>query len=145
MKHARSHHFGGSSGFTLVESIIVLVLLGIAAAAIISMQGNIFYGQSGNKDIQVGVQLMQECAENILATRRASGYGAPSLADSGAATSSCSGMTLTNPNYGAPTVTITAGSSATIPACPSATSNSCKLVSITQGGLTPVTLMLVSY
>ena len=64
----------GARGFTLVESIIVLVVLGIAAVAMISLQGNIFYSQSSSKDIQVGAQLMQECAEQILAMRRRISY-----------------------------------------------------------------------
>lgn len=135
--------YAASRGFTLVESIITLVVLGIAAAAIISLSGNIFIGETGNKNLQVGMQLMQECAEQVLATRRVNGFGATSLADSTAATASCSGMTLTN--YSAPTVTITAGNSTTagMGACPYATGINCKLVSITQGGLTPVTLLLV--
>jgi hypothetical protein len=127
--------------------------MGIAAAGIISMQGTVFQGQAVNKDIQVGVQLMQECAELILAKRRAAGYGDASLA-AGTSTA-CSGITLTG--YSSPTVTITAGSAipaggsagspTTISACPSSTASSCKLVSIKQqqGGLTPITLMLVSY
>jgi prepilin-type N-terminal cleavage/methylation domain-containing protein len=147
MKHARPHRFAGSRGFTLIESIIVLVLLAIAAAGIISMQGNIFFGQSDNKKIQVGVQLMQECAEKILATRRngSSGYSDSSLTVRSADTSNCSGLTISG--YAAPTVTITAGNSTTagLAACPNATGSNCKLVSITQGGLTPVTLMLVNY
>lgn len=149
MKHARPDRFAGSRGFTLVESVIVLVLLAIAAVGIISLQSNIFYGQSGNKNIQVGVQLMQECAEQILAIRRAKGYGDLSLAAGTSA--ACDLMKLTNPTYDHPIVTITVGDSTTIGAppspCPSAVALSCKLVSITQaqGGLTPLTLMLVSY
>ena len=147
MKHARPRRFAGSRGFTLVESIIVVVVLSIAAAGIISLQGNIFRGQSVNKKIQVGVQLMQECAELILATRRVgtNGYTNSSLADSAAATSKCSGITLSG--YAAPTVTITYGDSTTtgFSGCPSSVSNSCMQVSITQGSLTPITLMLVSY
>jgi len=134
MKPARIVRLAPGKGFTLVETLIVMVVLGIAAVAIISLQGNIFKGQTDNQAIQVGVQLMQECAEQILATRRASGF---------AASTSCSAMTL--PGYTAPIVTTTVGSSTTITACPSATSNSCKLVSISQGGLTPVTLLLVNY
>jgi prepilin-type N-terminal cleavage/methylation domain-containing protein len=135
MKHARPLRFAGARGFTLVESIVVLVVLSIAAAAIISLQGNIFYGQSGNKDLQVGVQLMQECTEQILATRRQSGYST---------TPSCSGLT-TYGGYNLPTVTVT--NPYTGAGCPSG--GTCKSVEIklTKSGvsLTPVTLMLVSY
>lgn len=147
MRDAHPCIFARSSGFTLVESIIVLVVLAIAAAAIVSLQGNIFYGQSDNKDLQVGVQLMQECAEQILAIRQKNsqnnGYSDSSLTDRTAATSNCSGMTVTG--YSAAKVTITSGNSSTtgMAACPTSTGTNCKLVSITEGGLTPVTLMLV--
>lgn len=136
MRHAHPHRFACSRGFTLVESIIVLVALSIAAVAIISMQGNIFYGQSGNKDIQVGLQLMQECAEQILAKRRQSGYASVDQNTCG---------TLGNyGGFGAPSVTITSDASA---ACPNG--GTCKKVVIsvskTGASLTPVTLELVSY
>lgn len=147
MRRARPCIVARSSGFTLVESIIVLLVLAIAAVAIVSLQGNIFYGQSDNKDLQVGVQLMQECAEQILAIRQNNsqnnGYSDSSLTDRTAATSNCSGMTVTG--YSAAKVTITSGNSSTtgMAACPTSTGTNCKLVSITEGGLTPVTLMLV--
>ena len=143
MKHVRPQRFTAHRGFTLVESVIVLVLLSMAAAAIVSLQANIFTGQSGNKNLQVGVQLMQECAEQVLSIRQKNGYTDSSLTDRTAATSNCSGMTVTG--YSAATVTITSGNSSTtgMAACPTSTGTDCKLVSITEGGLTPVTLMLV--
>lgn len=134
-----------SRGFTLVETLIVITVLGIAAAAIASLNGNLFYGQSSVKSMQVGTQLMQECAEQLLAIRRGSGFSASALADSASATSSCSGITLTG--YGAPAVTVTSGNSTTanMGACPYSTGTDCKLLSISQGGMTPLSLMLVSY
>ena len=133
MRQARPRRFAACKGFTLVESIMVLVTLGIAAAAIVSLQGNILHGQSGNKDLQVGVQLMQECAEQILSTRRQSGYSAVT-------TSSCSGVGALGA-YSAPSVAITDPYSGT--GCPSG--GTCKLVAISQSTLTPITLLLVSY
>ena len=120
-------------GFTLVESIIVLVILAIAAAAIASLQGSIFYGQSDSKDRQVGVQLIQACAEQVLAVRRQSGYTAVNA-------NTCSTLGSFGA-YSASTLTITDPYSGT--GCPSG--GVCKLVSVTQGGLTPLTLLLVSY
>jgi len=131
MKRARLHH-AANKGFTLIESLIVMVVLSIAAVGIISLQGNILYSQSDNKDIQVGVQLMQECAEQVLATRQQSGY---------AATPSCS--TLGNyGGYGTPGVTVTSFSGGSCP-------GTCKRVAITLtkngASLTPVTRMLANY
>lgn len=136
--------FAAHRGFTLIETITVMVMLGLAATTIVSLQGSIFRSSDDNENIQVGVQMMQECAELILATRRASGFDDPALASSAAATASCSGITLTG--YAAPAVTLTAGNSTTanMGACPYSSGNNCKLISITQGGLTSVTLLLVN-
>ena len=132
MRHLRC---AGARGFTLIESLIVLVVLSIAAVAIVSMQSNIFSGQSTTKDVEIGAQLLQECAEQVLATRRRVGY---------AATPDCS--TLGNyGGFGTPSITVTADNAGA--ACPSG--GTCKQVVITlsKGGasLTPVTLELVSY
>ena len=137
MTRARPCIFAHSSGFTLVESIIVLVVLAIAAVAIVSLQGHIFTGQSGNKDLQVGVQLLQECAEQVLAVRRQSGYAAVT-------TNTCS--TLGNSGgFGAPSVTVTADNAGA--ACPSGGTCNKVVITLSKGGasLTPVTLELVSY
>ena len=137
MRHARADCFTGSKGFTLVESIIVLVVLSIAAAGIIAMQANMFTGQSVNKDLEVGVQLMQECAEQVLATRRQSGYAAVN-------TDTCS--TLGNfGGFGAPSVTVTSDNAGA--ACPSGGTCNKVVISVSKGSssLTPVTLELVSY
>lgn len=133
-----------SQGFTLMETLIAMTVLGIAAAAIISLSSSLFYGQSSLKDMQVGTQLMQECAEQLLAIRRAGDYGASALTDSAAATGSCSGISLTG--YSPPSVTVTNGNSGTanMGACPYSTGSNCKLLSITQGGMTQLSLMLVN-
>jgi type II secretory pathway pseudopilin PulG len=140
-------------GFTLVESIIVVGMLFLAAGAIISMQRNIFSGQSVNTGMQVGVQLMQECAEQILATRRSSssgaGYAAVTAGSNGTGTCGALGN---YGGYGTPTVTVDPDTSA---ACPTilGVQATCELVTITVSktgfttdtGLTPLILLLVSY
>ena len=126
-----------SKGFTLIETIFVMILLSIAAVAIINLQGNVFFGQSDNRDLQIGIALMQECAEQVVAVRRKSGFNPVT-------TSTCSALG----NYGgfsAPIITLTADNAGA--ACP--TSGKCNQVVITlsKGGssLTPVTLELVNY
>jgi hypothetical protein len=120
-----------------MESIIALVLLAIASAAIVSLSGTIFAGQAGSKDLEVGTQLMQECAEQVLATRRLGGGYAAVNANTCSALGNLGG-------FGAPSVTITSNTTA---ACP--TSATCETVAIsvqkTGANLTPITLMLVSY
>lgn len=123
-----------SKGFTLIEAIIVLVVLSIAAVTVVQLAGTILNSQADNKTLQVGMQLMQECAEHVLATRRTSGYSV---------TPSCSNLTAFT-GFDAPTVTT---DPYTGTACPSG--GTCKLVAIsvapTSGGgsMTPITVLLV--
>ena len=124
-------------GFTLVESIIVLGMLSLVAIVIAMMQGNLFKGKIDNKNIQVGAQLMQECAEQVIATRRTIGYNAISSSNFG--NKQC-GTSTAFGSYDIPSVTIGSYSSN---GCP--TGGICKLVSITQGNLPPITLVLAPY
>ncbi len=150
MKHVHPVRFAASRGFTLVESIIVLVVLGIAAVGIISLQSQIFSGQSDIKNIQIGVQLMQECAEQVLATRRASASGYGDVNSTNFNTTPKCGTVLAfvdttvtpNKTYSIPSVEIDPYIGA---GCPTDTDITCKRVLIRQDGLTPITLMLVSY
>lgn len=124
-----------AKGFTLVESIIVLVVLGIAAAGIAMQSGHIFDSEADNRTMQVGLQLMQECAERVLATSRAS----PGVA----ITPSCPAA-LAGSGFAAATATPSAYAGA---GCPSG--NTCRLVTIkvaTTGGVTlnnPITVLLI--
>lgn len=133
--HSRPHL---SAGFTLIECIIVIVVLAIASIGIGSLHATIFDGQSSLQDIQVRTRLMEECAENVLATRRhtTEGYAAVSTAAFG--TNLCGGVTALT-GYAIPTVTFTDPYTGT--ACPA--DHSCKLAVITHSGLTPLTVMLV--
>ena len=137
MRLFKSFHMVASSGFTLVETIIVMVVLSIAAVAIINLQGNVFNGQSGNKDLQVGVQLLQECAEQIIAVRRKSGFNSVD-------TSTCSALGNYG-GFGAPIITLTADNTGA--ACPTGGTCNKAVITLSKGGssLTPVTLELVNY
>jgi prepilin-type N-terminal cleavage/methylation domain-containing protein len=134
-----------SRGFTLVEAIVVIVVLAITGTAIVSMQTGIFSGQTSVKDLQVSTRLMQECAEQVLATRRFGQNGYTLVTSDTNVTSNpfdataCGGITALA-GYTMPAVTYT--DPYTGPGCPTPT---CKLVSITQGGITPLTVMLVEY
>jgi len=138
MKHARPGRFAGSSGFTLIESIMVLVVLGIGAAAIVSLQASVFKGQSGNADLEVGVQLMQECAELVLAKRRQSGYTAVD-------TGTCSA--LVNVGGFAPGITLTADGVSGAASCAGNTTTCMVEVTASKGGasLKKITLQLLNY
>jgi prepilin-type N-terminal cleavage/methylation domain-containing protein len=141
MKQRYRPHPARCRGFTLIESIMVIVVLGIAAIGIASVQSTIFNGQTSVKNLQVGTKLMEECAEQVLAVRRftADGYNAVNAAG-GFGANQCGGVTALA-GYTIPSVTITdpyTGAGCT-------TGGTCKLVSISQNGMTPITLMLEDY
>lgn len=142
-----------AKGFTLIETIIVMVVVGIAAATISILVSNIFTHQDDNKTLQVGMKLLEECAEQVLATRRATGpglgYGETPNCDTlggfngfKAPAVKSVAVTITG-NFDVGTAGCTGGGPC---GCP--TGGSCKLVTIavtTTAGdeLFPVTLLLV--
>lgn len=129
-----------SRGFTLMESILVMIVLGLASLGIIAMQGRLFDNVSTVDGMQVSTRLMHECAEQVLAQRRHTedGYANVIVAPNGS--HPCSGLPpLTG--FTVPTVAIT--EPFTGGACPA--NFSCKTAVIAQGGLAPVTVMLVDY
>lgn len=102
-------------GFSLIELIAALVVLGIAIGGVMLTSSGIFSGKAGNRGIQVGVKLLQSCAEQVLETRRAQGYPA-------ALAFSCPDVAYTTPEGGAgtakfsisyPTVTCPSGTTCT--------------------------------
>lgn len=134
MKHARLPRC--AAGFTLIESIVVLIVLSIAALGVASLSSGIFDAQDDNKTLQTGAQLLQGCAEQVLAIRREQGY---------AASLSC-GFNSMPSGFAAPTVESATYTGA---GCPTAVAGTqCKLVTIkvaTSGGdeLRPLKLVLV--
>ena len=132
-------------GFTIVESVIVLLVLAISAIGIASFSSNLFNSDGTNRTLQNGVKLLQECAEQVLMVRKHNGFKATALTSS-----VCNSLGNSDITFN---VTISLGNSTTstpLAACPYATTegdNYCKLVniSVTTGGQThgPVTLLLV--
>lgn len=120
-------------GFTLVESIIVMIVLGVASLGIIALQGRLFTGLDTIDGMQVNTRVMLECAERALAHRRHTENGYANVLTTGA--NVCSGVP------GNPTVTVVEPFSG--PACP--TNYNCMTVAITTGNLATVTVMLVDY
>jgi len=69
------HRFADQQGFSLLELVITIVVLGIAAVAILSMFGQAAHSLAINEDIQNAAQLGQSCSEHILATKRRYVFG----------------------------------------------------------------------
>lgn len=61
-------------GFTLIEAVIVILMLGIAGAAMVMLQGSVFSQRELTRDQQIGAQLQQECAERFVVIRRTQGF-----------------------------------------------------------------------
>src|SRR3569832_294040 len=112
-----------SRGFTLVECMVVIVLMGIAAVGIGKFQGNLFSKQTTVASVQVQQQLQMECAESILATRKYQKGGYDSITTGSTPSASLTALT----GYSVASVTVTDPYSGT--ACPN--TNNCKLVEIT--------------
>lgn len=95
-------------GFTLIELIITMGVVSVAAVPILGMFINAGKSIATNLDVQTAVQLVQECSELILAQKRLDAvlyplYGYANITD-------CSALAAKFPFNGftaAPTVTIT--------------------------------------
>jgi prepilin-type N-terminal cleavage/methylation domain-containing protein len=61
-------------GFTLVEVIIVMVILSIAAVAIGKIVGGIFTGRTSVNEAQVRTQMVTECLEQVITVKRQDGF-----------------------------------------------------------------------
>lgn len=138
-------------GFSLIEIVLIIVLLGVGAAAMVGMFSNVGRTLGDNQGMQTGAQLVQKCAEHIMAFRRSTlasqGYANVTIGNNtgicDASFSAVGGFTS------APVVNVTAHDSSSLAACPSATAGDCKQVDITisKSGVTmaSTTLMLVNY
>lgn len=124
---------GRLAGFTLIETVIVLVLLGIAAAVLTAMQGGVGKLLSQGHTVQTLTMLQQQCAERVLARRRMNG-----MADAVAFTA-----TPSNCSFGGQSVTMTVNQSYSGAGCP--TGLPCTQFIFSGSGVPPVTLVLPDY
>lgn len=90
MKHAR--------GFSLIELIMIIVLLGIGLTGLMAMFGRSTLGMTDDVAIQTGAQLVQQCAEHILGQRRRHPGGTVAGYDS-ITDASCSGLPAAPSGY----------------------------------------------
>lgn len=121
------------SGFTLIETLIVVVTLGIAAATVVKLTGVMFAGQANNPVVIAGTQVMEQCAEHVLALKRSGGY-------SSITSSSCSGVAgLTAPD----SLRLFCGTPPSGAALSCTTCGTACTVEVRVSGLQPLTLRLV--
>lgn len=129
----RRHTF---RGFTLMELVIVIGIISVAALPILGMFIESAKSIESNYDIQTATQLAQECAEHLLAEKRTRAVAYASLS------TDCTALTYPFNGFSAPTVTITDPYSGA--GCPATAT--CKLVQIdaikNSVSLSSVTFML---
>lgn len=128
----KAHPFFLQRGFTLIETIVSLVLLGILSMAMMTLNGNLFLRSNEMRNAHQGTQLLQACMDQLISVRKTAGF-------SGIKTTSCSNL------GGATDLSV-----AVDDACPtnlsSLSSSGCKQVKITATGMSStVTLLFVNY
>jgi len=126
-------------GFSLIELIMVIVIVSIAALMLLSSFSYVGSSIIVSDELQIGMQSAQECSDFIISSRRD-------------ATNSYAGIDNTVCNFlvvpagFTRSVTVTVEDSSTLPACPSA---ACKkvVVSVLSGttSITDITTLLVDY
>lgn len=127
-------------GFSLIELVMIIVLLSIGLTGLMAMFSRSVGSIDDNTGIQAGAQLVQQCAEHILGTRRQNvdtltGYTAAATA------AICNGLAPAGFSH---TVVVGAYAGA---ACPVTATCSQVTITASQGGtaLASGQLMLVRY
>ena len=146
---------GTARGFTLLEVVLVILLMGIASAAVVGMVAQVAAGQDDNTELRVGAQLLQECGEWLVANHRRDENFFPNVLTIGTSSNCFSGSNAYDPDGTGPiasfsAVSVTISNAAGSPACPTAPSGAeCKnaLLSVTNGTVTlnTVNILLVRY
>ena len=141
MQPRRRAHRATQGGFTLVESILAAGILALAAIAIMGVQKKIFANQTVARDQLVGTELVQACAERLLAVRRHTGFA-------NVTSTLCNGMGGVGGFAANPTVTMQSASGVAITTCATATCTATIRIAKTSGPAVPsgnVTLRLSNY
>lgn len=66
----------GQHGFTLMESVVALVLLSLVSVVITSLNGNLFLRSDDMRGLQQSTQLLQACVDQVIGLRKSSGFDA---------------------------------------------------------------------
>jgi prepilin-type N-terminal cleavage/methylation domain-containing protein len=127
-------------GFTLIEMIMVVVVLGLAAMTVTRLVSQLSSHQTDNTDLQIGTQLLQECGEWIVSNhRRDDTFFSGTLLTNG----NCYGL-ATYGGWTAPTVNITTYTGS---GCPAGATCKQAAISLDKSGaaLNTMNIILVRY
>jgi len=73
MSHGQAGSSGRQAGFTLLELLLVMVLLGIATAVVVTLDGQLLAHRDDRRALLLAAPCIQSCAERLLALRHAPG------------------------------------------------------------------------
>ena len=120
-----------SRGFTLMETLVAILLLALLAVSATGLNGQLFMQSSNMRNLQMGTQLQQACVEQVLAQRKATGY---------ATTFSCASLNAQG-------FTLTANDAPSVQYCPSGLQCRQISVAVSGNGISPsaATLLFVNY
>ncbi len=120
-----------SRGFTLMETLVAMLLLALLAVSAIGLNGQLFMQSANMRQLQIGTQLQQACVEQVLAQRKTNGY---------ATVFSCA--SLNDQGF-----TLTASDAPSVQYCP--TGMQCRQINVGVSGNgispSPATLLFVNY
>ena len=126
-RHARP----APRGFTLMETLVAILLLALLAVGAIGLNGQLFMQSTHMRNLQIGTQLQQACVELVLAQRKNTGY---------ATTFSCA--SLNDQGF-----SLTASDAPSVQYCPSGMQ--CRQINVAVSGNgispSPATLLFVNY
>lgn len=120
----------GQHGFTLMESVVALVLLSLVSVVITSLNGHLFLRSDDMRGLQQSTQLLQACVDQVISMRKSVSFATKLHCDS-----------LNQLNTG---FTLSVSDNPTSILCPNGLQ--CKLVLISVNNIgTPVSLLFVEY
>jgi prepilin-type N-terminal cleavage/methylation domain-containing protein len=115
-------------GFSLIELIVIIVVLGVASAFLATTFSQLPRSLDVSEGAQTASQLAQQCSERVLARRRSTAVGFNTII-----TGTCVGL----PTLTGYAVTDVVTDASGVAPCPSVLANSCKrvVVTVTRNGV----------
>jgi len=139
--HRRYHLIEGvttAHGFSLVELVIVIIVISIAAVPLLGLFRGVGDSLLSNDDLQVAQQTAQACGEHVLGLRRRN----PSTGYASITSTSCNILPVPA-GFTRPPLTIT---NPTANPCPTGASCKSVYIAVTKGTLiADITLLLTNY
>jgi len=62
------------SGFTIIEAVVVILVVGVIAVVLSTLQGKMWSGSLAGTDYQAATLAQQKCAEKVIAKKRQFGF-----------------------------------------------------------------------